>query len=388
MRTKNLIPENMIEADISRRFFIEECAAFGLGLCLLGISSSNSFSSPGNGLWKWSKEAFNYKKSGKYQVDCLLCPNGCTLSEGDRGVCKVRTNKNGKLYSLVYGNPCAVHIDPIEKKPLSHFLPTTKAFSIATAGCNLSCLNCQNWTISQFPPEETQNIDLMPDKVVEACIDNGCPSIAYTYAEPTIFYEYMYDTARLAKKKGLRNVIKSNGYIKEGPLKELCKYMDAANIDLKSFDEKIYNNLNAGSLQPVLNTLKVYKEMKVWLEITNIIIPTWSDNMDMVRRMCKWLVSNGFSETPLHFTRFNPLYKLTHLPQTPVSTLESAHKIALAEGMKYAYIGNVPGHNFENTFCPNCKKMIIERKGFYILQNNLNNGKCKYCGTKIQGVWK
>ena len=318
----------------------------------------------------------------------MLCPSECDIKPDDVGICRTRINYGNKLYSIAYGNPCAVHIDPIEKKPLYHFYPKSRALSIATAGCNLACLNCQNWTISQFSPKDTKNYDLMPDKTVEMCISEGCKSIAYTYSEPIAFYEYTYDTAKLAHEKGIKNVIVSAGYINEKPLRNWCKYIDAANIDLKSFDNDIYMELIGGTLQPVLNTLKILKEEGVWLEITNLIVPGWTDNLDMIKKMCDWLYDNELYEYPLHFSRFHPTYKLSQLPSTPASTLERARKIALESGIKYVYIGNVPGHSAENTYCPECKKLLIERKGFRIISNNIINSTCKFCGEKISGVWK
>jgi pyruvate formate lyase activating enzyme len=291
------------------------------------------------------------------------------------------------MYSIAYGNPCAVHIDPIEKKPFFHFLPSTRAYSIATAGCNLACLNCQNWDISQVSPKETENYDLMPALVVEECLNSRCESIAYTYSEPTTFYEYAYDTAKLARAKHIKNVWKSNGYINEEPLRALCKYLDAANIDLKSFDDDIYVKLNGGRLAPVLRALKIFHEEHVWLEITNLIIPSWTDNLDMIQKMCGWLVENGLRDYPLHFSRFNPLYKLYQLPMTPVSILEKAREIAVKTGIRYAYVGNVPRHWAEHTYCHKCGKMIVERRGFRILSNHLEHGKCKFCSDTIPGVW-
>lgn len=337
-------------------------------------------------LWKWSKEALFYRETAG-GLECLKCPNSCVLAPGDTGICRNRINHEGKMYSIAYGNPCAVHIDPIEKKPFFHFLPTTHAFSIATAGCNFACLNCQNWEISQFNPKETQNDDLMPDRVVSECLKSGCESIAYTYSEPVTFYEYSLDTATLARGKKIRNVWHSNGYINEQPLRKLCKVMDAANVDLKSFDDAIYKKLSSGHLAPVLQTLKVLKEEGVWLEITNLVIPNWTDDLGMIKRMCDWFVQNGLQECPLHFSRFNPLYKLTQLPVTPVSTLENARDIAVKAGVHYVYIGNVPGHWAENTYCHNCGKMIIERRGYQILKNSLEGGKCKFCGIRVPGVW-
>jgi pyruvate formate lyase activating enzyme len=336
---------------------------------------------------KWIKEALYYSKT-QQGVRCFKCPHGCTLKDGESGRCRNRICRDGKLYTIAYGNPCAVHIDPIEKKPFNHFLPATRAFSIAAAGCNFRCLNCQNWSISQVSPRETVNDDLMPDAVVDQCISTGCESIAYTYSEPTTFYEYVVDTAKIAKGKKIRNVLKSNGYINELPLRSLSKYLDAANIDLKCYSEEIYAKLSEGTLAPVLRTLKVLREEGVWLEITNLVIPDWTDDRDMIKRMCGWLCANGLQDSPLHFSRFTPFYKLTQLPLTPVSTLESAREIALQSGMRYVYIGNVPHNEAESTYCHHCKKLIIERRGFSILRNSMKNGKCGFCQEKIPGVWE
>ncbi len=318
---------------------------------------------------------------------CQLCPNECDISEGETGDCRTRVTEDGKMYSIVYGNPCSIHIDPIEKKPLFHFLPQSRAFSVATAGCNLACLNCQNWQISQKSPKETRNYDLMPDKLVQKAARNGCDSIAYTYSEPIVFYEYTYDSAKLAHERGLKNVMISAGYIKERPLRNLCKVIDAANIDLKSFSNDTYMRLNAGDLDTVLRTLKIMKEEGVWLEITNLVVPEWTDDISMIREMSRWLHKEGFDDTPLHFSRFQPMYKLTHLPATPVSKLNDARQAALDAGLKYVYIGNVPGSDAENTFCPSCGKKIITRRGYHILENRIKNGKCEYCDNPIPGVW-
>ena len=379
---------------ISKRQFIRYTimgsgALFGLsGMRLFG--STLSPSSPLNvqgGVWKWSKEARYYVPTPR-GMRCQLCPNECDIREGETGDCRTRVTEDGKMYSIVYGNPCSIHIDPIEKKPLFHFLPQSRAFSVATAGCNLACLNCQNWQISQKSPKETRNYDLMPDKLVQKAARNNCDSIAYTYSEPIVFYEYMYDSARLAREQGLRNVMISAGYIKERPLRALCKYIDAANIDLKSFSNDIYMRLNAGDLDTVLNTLRIMKEEGVWLEITNLVVPEWTDDIGMIRKMSQWLYKEGFKDVPLHFSRFTPMYKLNHLPPTPVSKLKKAHQTALDEGLNYVYIGNVPGSEAENTYCPSCGEKIISRRGFYILDNQIKNGKCGYCGTRIPGVWQ
>jgi pyruvate formate lyase activating enzyme len=337
--------------------------------------------------WKWSKEAM-FQVETPRGIRCQICPNECTLGEGEMSDCHNRKVYNGKLYTIAYGNPCAIHIDPIEKKPLYHFQPGSSAYSIATAGCNLACLNCQNWTISQSSPEQTENYDLMPDKVVEQALRYKCTSIAYTYSEPITFYEYTFDTGKLARDAGLKNVLVSAGYIHQEPLLNLCRVTDAANIDLKSMEDSIYLKLNAGKLEPVLNCLKTMKDEGVWLEITNLVVPSWTDDLEMIKRMCQWLVSNGFDDTPLHFSRFHPQYKLQRLPETPVKTLENARTIAMAEGLKYVYIGNVPGDPSTNTRCPKCNEIVVERSG-YTIKKNLVSGDscCPNCGTRIPGVW-
>ncbi len=372
---------------MDKRQFLKTMA-FGTGgfcFCNPGNVAAAVLSAPEVGK-KWTKEALFYTETPK-GIRCLICPNECDIKEGEAGDCHNRVNKKGKLYSIAYGNPCAIHIDPIEKKPLNHFLPGSKAFSIATAGCNLACLNCQNWTISQKSPAETKNYDLMPDKVVESCLENKCESIAYTYSEPITFYEYTHDTSVLARQAGIKNVLVSAGYINKEPLQKLCKVTDAANIDLKSFSDEIYLKLNAGKLQPILDTLITLKNEGVWLEITNLVVPSWTDDLEMIKKMCGWLAKNGFAETPLHFSRFQPLYKLTQLPPTPVNILMAARDIAVKEGLKYVYVGNVPGAGNENTLCPKCSKLLVERRGYSIVQNNLSKEKCNFCQSPVAGVW-
>jgi pyruvate formate lyase activating enzyme len=319
-------------------------------------------------------------------VQCELCPNGCVLENEQHSRCRTRMNKDGKLYSIVYGKPCAVHVDPIEKKPFFHFLPGSTAFSIATAGCVLSCKFCQNWQISQAKPEDTDTYDLPPEKVVKAAIRYESKSITYTYTEPTVFYEYMYDTAVLAKKSGIRNTMHSCGYINEKPLRKLSKYLSAADIDLKSFTEDFYNRICGGSLKPVLHSLAVLREEGIWLEVTNLVIPTLNDNIKTIGEMSRWMVKNLGADVPLHFSRFFPNYKLNNLPPTPVGTLTDARKAAMDAGLKFVYIGNIR-HEAESTFCPHCKKLLIERIGYFVKRDNIVNGKCKFCGTPIPGVW-
>lgn len=328
-----------------------------------------------------------YQEETAKGVMCSICPNECVLKEGELSDCRNRIVKDGKLYTMAYGNPCALNLDPVEKKPLYHFMPSTITFSIATAGCNLACLNCQNWSISQASPDETRNHDLPPEKVIAKALEYRCGSISYTYSEPVTFYEYVLDTASLARQSGLRNIMVSNGYINEEPLIKISRLIDAANIDLKSFSNKTYLRLTGGKLDPVLNSLRTLKEQGVWLEITNLVVPEWTDNMKEIREMCKWLYDNGFSDTPLHFSRFQPLYKLEQLPPTPVSSLDKACDIAGEEGISNVYIGNVPGTHASDTRCPECGKTLVERKGYSISLNNIEKGRCKFCDTQISGVW-
>jgi pyruvate formate lyase activating enzyme len=324
--------------------------------------------------------------SGNY-VRCNLCPHRCIIADGERGHCRVRENRGGQLYSRVYGNPCAVHLDPIEKKPFFHFLPTAAAFSIATAGCNLSCLYCQNWTISQRSPEETQNYHLPPEDVVYYTQKAGAPVIAYTYSEPIIFFEYMLATSQLARQAGLLNVVISAGFIEPEPLKELCQNVDAIKIDLKGFDESFYREVVGGELQPILNTIEIIHQMGVHLEIVNLVVPTLNDNLEQLRDLARWVARDLSPDVPLHFSRFQPQYKLANLPATPIETLDKAREIALGEGVHYAYIGNVPGHPGNSTYCHACGRPIIVRQGFNVLEYHLRNTRCEYCDEPIPGVW-
>ena len=321
-------------------------------------------------------------------VQCVLCPRKCVLAPGQRGICTVRINKDGLLYTLGYGNPVAVNIDPIEKKPFFHVLPGTEAFSIAVAGCNMRCLFCQNWQISQSKPDEVTAYDMPPETVVAEALKNNCPFIVYTYTEPTVFYEYMLDISKLARQKGLMNGMHTCGYINPEPLKELLKYMDAVNVDLKGFREDFYNKMGMmASLSPVLDTLKTIKREGVWLEITNLLIPGQNDDPEDIKKMCLWIKENLGDDVPLHFSRFMPSFRLQNLPPTPVEKLEEAYAIACRIGLKYVYIGNVPGHPRESTYCPKCKKLIVKRVGYRVLENNIQDGKCKFCGYGISGIW-
>ena len=300
----------------------------------------------------------------------------------------MRENVDGRYYSLVYGNPCAVHVDPIEKKPFYHVLPGTISFSLATAGCNLTCKFCQNWEISQAKPDDTLNYRLSPEQAVEAAARSQCRSIASTYVEPTIFIEYMLDMGRLARAQKVLKVIHSNGYINAAPLDDLCQVLDAACVDLKGFTDEYYRDLTEGNLNPVLATLKQLKDRKVHTEIVNLIVPGKNDDLQQIRAMSRWIKTELGPEVPLHFTRFTPLYKLKSLAPTPVATLEQAWKTALDEGLHFVYIGNVPGHEAEHTTCPKCKTRVIERTGYRVQTVHLQDGKCTKCGQPIPGIWK
>jgi pyruvate formate lyase activating enzyme len=320
------------------------------------------------------------------KVRCELCPTECVLENYQVGGCKVRINKEGALYSLVYGKPCAVAIDPIEKKPFFHFLPATSAFSIATVGCVLGCKFCQNWQISQAKPEETDNRDLPPDEVVRQAMFYGCRTITYTYTEPTVFYEYMYDTAKIARGFAIKNTMHTCGYISEKPLRNLSKLMDAADVDLKAFTEDFYSRICGGRLKPVLDSLLILKSEGVWLEITNLVIPTLNDDMKRIKEMCGWIVKNLGADVPIHFSRFFPYYKLKDLPPTPLETMTKARETAMDAGLKFVYIGNLRSEG-ENTYCPECKRIIVERVGYHVKQKNISTGKCDFCRASIPGIW-
>ncbi len=386
------IPESLQTSfgyQLTRRQFLRICIR---SLGLLSTCGLSVF--PGNTKAQIVKKGLIKTKLSPYftslaggEIQCELCPHRCRVSKGKRGLCRVRENREGKYYSLVYGNPCALHLDPIEKKPFFHVLPGTGSFSLATAGCNFQCKFCQNWEISQASPEDVYSLDASPEMVVQKAKEVRAHSVAYTYVEPTIFFEYMLDIGHLVKRSGLLNVYHSNGFINPEPLRELCKILNAANIDLKGFTDTFYRELCSGELNPVLETLKTLKKEKVHLEITNLMIPTKNDDISSLREMCLWVKRELGSETPIHFSRFYPLYKLKNLPPTPVSTLERARQVALSTGLEYVYIGNVPGHEGENTFCPKCKRLIIQRTGFMIGEVKLKNGKCKFCGKPIPGIW-
>ena len=375
------------EKFISRRDFLKKCGWLTMsGLVASKLAKSVHAQEAKLGYVE-AKKASYYSRLSNRRVQCTLCPRSCIVSSGQRGFCRVRENREGEYYTLAHSNPCAVHIDPIEKKPLFHFLPGTAALSIATAGCNFTCSNCQNHDISQARPDDTVNIYLPPEDVVALAIRYETPTIAYTYTEPTVFYEYMLQTAKLGRRKGVLSIYHSNGYISKDALGELAQYLDGANIDLKGFSDSFYQEVTGGMLAPVLESLKILKKSNVWLEITNLVIPTKNDSSAMIRDLCDWVSAELGRDTPVHFSRFYPQYKMQNLPPTPVETLRRAAEIAHESGLDYVYIGNVPGIDEENTICPACGKRVIERTGYHVNSFELEGGNCRFCGMEIAGRW-
>lgn len=332
-----------------------------------------------------NEKSHNHKEK---TVKCLLCAQGCLIKENDRGKCRGRINLKGELRSLVYGRPIAIHIDPIEKKPFYHFLPGSQAYSLATAGCPLSCLFCQNWEISQSSPEDNPVKYTPPIDIVNNSKQNNVPVIAFTYNEPTTFFEYMVNIAQEAKKHNIRSVLVSCGFMNPEPLNELCSVLDAIKIDLKGYSEYFYNKVCNASLSPVLRTIKQIAKSKTHLEIVNLVVPTLNDSDKMMSGLVDWIAGEVGFDVPVHFTRFHPDYKLLNLPPTPIATLEHIRNLAMSKGLHYAFVGNVPGHEGNNSYCPSCKKAVIKRSNFFVTENNVINGKCAFCKTTIAGVWK
>lgn len=335
-------------------------------------------------------EASWYTKLGDGEVRCELCPRLCLLGPGDRGYCRVRVNLDGTLYSLVYGRIAAVHVDPIEKKPLLHFLPGAKALSIATAGCDLACAFCQNWTLSQVYPEDLDAQVLAPQEVVDLAKSTGSEVIAYTYNEPTVFFEYLLDCARLARANGIRNVWVTAAYITPGPLRELAQYLDAANVDIKGIREDYYRKYCDGHVQPVLDAVRILAEAGVHVEVTNLVLPGANDSEQDLRDLSAWVRDNLGPDTVLHFSRYFPMYKMEQPGPTPESTLLEARLIAREEGLRYVYIGNLPGAGYEDTTCPVCGRVLLRRSGYEVDWDSYGivDGACRYCGARVSGVWR
>ncbi|MGQ9640493.1 MAG: AmmeMemoRadiSam system radical SAM enzyme, partial [Candidatus Bathyarchaeia archaeon] len=376
---------------LSRRDFFKlalGCGA-GLGLGSLGLrdlpySKIQPSTSASSGL----QEARFYRVLAGGKVRCELCFRHCIILQGARGLCGNRVNIDGRLYTLVYGRPCAVQVDPVEKEPQFHMLPGSQILCIGTAGCNFKCVFCHNWEISTRTVEETGYVDLPPEKAVESALGSRVAAVSFTYNEPTVFYEYMYDTAKLAREKGLKTILHTNASMNKEPLNRLLEHVDAVTVDLKAFTADFYRSTSFSDLTPVLETLKTIQSEGVWMEIVNLIIPTFNDDMDSIRDMCIWIRDNLGVEVPLHFNRFFPAYKLTNLPPTPVKTLEEARDIAFKTGIEYVTIGNVPGHEANSTRCPRCRKILIKRTHFTVHEINIVEGRCRFCNHKIPGIWR
>ena len=333
------------------------------------------------------KEAMFYEREGDKQVRCGLCRFRCLIADGARGICAVRENRGGILYSLVYGKLCTEHVDPIEKKPLFHVMPGSRSYSIATVGCNFHCRHCQNYTISQVDRNEPiRGTEQTPQEVVRRALDSDCRSIAYTYTEPTIFYEFAYDTARLAREAGLKNIFVTNGYITKEALAAIAPFLDAANIDLKGFSEGFYRDVVHARLSEVLDSIVEYRKQGIWLELTTLIIPGLNDSDAELQGIAEFIVANLGIDTPWHVSQFYPTYKLTDRPRTPVATLRRARDIGRAAGLRYVYEGNVPGEGGENTYCPSCSSVLIKRYGYTIEADRISSGACPDCGATIAGV--
>lgn len=321
-------------------------------------------------------------------VQCGLCPKHCVIADGQSGECRIRVNRGGELAAVTYGRPCSVHLDPIEKKPLFHMLPGTPILSIATVGCNLHCKNCQNWQISQRNPEDSSAYRLPPEEIPALARRNKCRSVAYTYTEPAVYYEYARDSAIAVREAGLKNVLVTAAYIDKKPWRELCRHIDAANIDLKSMRDDFYRDVCGATLKPVLDALVSARESGVMVEVTNLIIPRMNDSDEDLQRLADWIVNNLGPETPLHFSRFHPRHLMRHLPPTPAETLDHARAIAEGAGLKHVYVGNILSEKGENTYCPECGRLLIARKRYAILEKHIDKGKCNYCQAEVHGIWE
>lgn len=334
------------------------------------------------------KEAFLYERLAQDRVRCNLCSHHCIISDGKSGVCRVRKNIGGTLFSLVYGRAISLNVDPVEKKPLYHFYPGSAAYSIATLGCNFHCQWCQNWQISQAADEQDliTGREIAPNQIVALALETGSRSIAYTYTEPTIFFEYTFDTARLSHQAGLANIYVTNGYMSQEMLEMFDPYLDAANVDLKAFREKTYHHYVGAGLQPILDNMKLMKKLGIWLEVTTLVIPGINDNPSELRDAAQFVAQELGPETPWHISRFYPAYKMTNIPPTPLATLQQAKQIGLEEGLKFVYLGNVSIEGSNDTFCPNCGRALIQRYGLGVIFNRIKVDQCPACGEPIAGI--
>ncbi len=375
---------------MNRRQFIKLPCALLAGAGAWGISSRTCRSASGDSSEeRFVREAAFYKKLDHLKIECHLCPRRCVVADQESGWCGVRTNRKGTYQTHIFGRPVTIHNDPIEKKPLFHFRPGSEALSISTAGCNFECQFCQNWEISQFRPEQipARYGFVGPDRLISIARRAGSRSIAFTYGEPVIFFEYMLAAAKASKQAGIPGVMISNGYIEPEPMQQLCEVLGAVKVDFKAYSDSFYKRWCRGTLDPVLKTMKLVHDKGVWLEMVHLTIPTLNDDADETKALCAWVLANLGPDVPLHFTRFHPTYKLKNLPATPPETLEKQYRIAKQAGIHYAYVGNLPGHEGENTYCHKCGKIVIRRIGFSVIENKLKDSKCPNCGQVIPGVW-
>ena len=382
----------------SRREWLRKMLWSGLGLCLAACQGLRSQDAPREAelsptpdtslsLPSTLHEPRFYRRLEDRRIQCQLCFRKCIVAPGETGFCRNKKNIGGTYYDLVYGRPSALQIDPMEKEPCFHVLPGSSIFGIGTASCNNRCRHCHNWHLSQRSVNELPTYELTPAEMVRRIRREGCEGVSFTYNEPTVFYDYMFDIARLAKEQGLVTLFHTNGSMEPEPLFALLEHMDAVTVDLKAFTPGFYREVSESELKPVLHTLENIRKTSVHLEIVNLIIPGYNDDLHNIRAMCRWIIEHLGDEVPTHFTRFFPAYKLTHLPPTPVETLDEAINTADHEGLRYVYIGNVPGHERNSTFCPSCGKRLIHRVHFEALANALEEGKCPECGEEIPGIW-
>jgi pyruvate formate lyase activating enzyme len=382
----------------SRRRFLKRCAA-GCGLAALGLEGFREFvlgeQEPGLGvgfrndapqeLDRYSRPAAFSESEGRL-VHCALCPHACILGENDRGFCYARVVKGGRLYTVAYGNLCTMALDPIEKKPLYHYLPRTPVLSVAHGGCNLRCLNCQNWEISQARPHEVAQREAFPEDLVALAAEQNIPALAYTYSEPLVSYEYVRDCAALARERGVKNVLVTAGYLNPAPLRELARVIDAVTLDVKAFRDSFYREVSGGRLAPVLRALEILREEKVWIEVSFLMVPGLSDSPSEIGQFAAWVAAHLGPGTPFHILRFHPAHRLQHLPPTPLQAMEEARERAAGAGLAFVYLGNVPGTPWNHTRCPRDGRILIERQGFQVVRYAIENGRCP-CGEPIPGVF-
>jgi len=381
-----LLPPGVARGSATRRQFLGGATlAFLAGTCGRLAAAGASGPLP-EGIVP--REAEFWTRLDNNAIRCDLCPRHCRVAEGKRGYCRVRENRGGSYFTLVHSRPCAMHLDPIEKKPFFHVLPGTKAFSLATVGCNLHCKFCQNWDIAQASPEDVPAAVRPPDSIAEAAARAGARTLAFTYSEPTVFYEYMRDCAKAAAGRGIHSILISNGFINEAPLRALLPHLKAVKIDLKAFTQSFYGDVCDGLLAPVLETLKIIAGSGVWLEIVCLVIPTLNDHPQELQRLAAWVVKELGPDVPLHFTRYQPLYQLRNLPPTPPATLLRARDLALQEGCRFVYTGNVPGLSGQDTACPFCGKTLVSRYSYVIRENLLRGNRCPSCQRVIPGAWE